>query len=405
VAHGLVIVGGSYAAAQVAASARQNGYQEPIRILSEESHIPYQRPPLSKGFLTDAGDDAMPLRAEAFYREQGIALELGTKVTLLDPARKQVLVAGGARLPYDRLVLATGARPRALALEGHELEGVFTLRTIQDARAIKQRLRAAQSVAVIGGGFIGLEAAASCRKLGKQVTVIEALPRLMARALPALLADWFAARHRSHGVDLRLGAGVSALRGAGGSVRAVALADGMEIPAELVIVGIGVLPNEELAAAAGLRCANGIVVDHHGRSSDTNIFALGDCSRHPSRYSEAPLRLESVQNAMDQARAAGATLAGKETPYDSVPWFWSDQYDLKLQMAGLSAGHDEHALRGSLEEGKFSLYYLRQGRLVGVDSVNRPGDHMLARKLVSARCTLSAAQAADAGFDLKALAA
>ena len=403
--HGLLIVGGSYAAAQVAASARQSGYQEPIRILSEEPHAPYQRPPLSKAFLTGAGEDAVPLRAQAFYREQNISVELGVRATSLERASKQVLTAGGARLSYTKLVLATGARPRTLPVKGHDLGGVCLLRSLEDARAIKRRLTAAQSVAVIGGGFIGLEAAASCATLGKNVTVIEAQPHLMSRALPALLADWFAARHRARGVELRLGIGVGALRGEKGQVRAVKLTDGSEVPADLVIVGIGILPNEELAAAADLACASGIVVDALGRSSDPDIFALGDCSRHPSRYCDTPLRLESVQNAMDQARAAGATLAGKETPYDTVPWFWSDQYDVKLQMTGLSAGHDEHAVRGSPEEAKFSIYYLRQGRLIGVDSVNRPADHMLARKLVAARCTLSAAQAADTGFDLKALAA
>lgn len=401
-ARGLVVIGGSYAAAQVAASARQAGYQEPIRILSEERHLPYQRPPLSKAFLTDPGNDSQPLRAEAFYREQGIALELDARVVAIDRAARQVRTAGAA-VPYDRLVLATGARPRRLECEGNELDGVCLLRTIEDARAIKQRLASAAAVAIIGGGFIGLEVAASCAKLGKAVTVIEALPRLMSRALPALLGDWFAARHRAHGVDLRMGSAVRKLRGEQGKVRAVVLSDGTEVPADLVIAGIGVVPNEELAAAAGLSCANGVVVDRHGRTQDPDIFALGDCSRHPSRYCDTPLRLESVQNAMDQARAAGATLAGKETPYDAVPWFWSDQYDLKLQMAGLSAGHDAHAVRGSMDEGKFSVYYLRQGRLIGVDSVNRPGDHMLARKLVAACCALTPAQAADAAFDLKAL--
>jgi 3-phenylpropionate/trans-cinnamate dioxygenase ferredoxin reductase subunit len=405
VAHGLVIVGGSYAAVQAAASARQGGYQEPIRILSEDRHAPYQRPPLSKAFLTEASDAAVSLRAETFYVEQRIALELEVRAAGIERAGKQVVTASGARLPYDQLVLATGSRPRALDVEGGGLEGVCMLRSLDDARAIKRRLAEAQSVAVIGGGFIGLEAAASCTKLGKHVTVIEALPRLMSRALPATLAEWFAAKHRAHGVELRVGIGVAALRGSSGSVRSVVLSDGAEIPAQLVIVGIGVVPNEELAHAAGLACANGVLVDPLGRSSDPGIFAIGDCSRHPSRYSDSPLRLESVQNAMDQARAAGATIAGKDTPYDTVPWFWSDQYDVKMQMAGLSAGHDAHAVRGSTEEGRFSVFYFRRDRLIAVDSVNRPAEHMLARKLIAARSALSPAQAADAGFDLKALAA
>jgi 3-phenylpropionate/trans-cinnamate dioxygenase ferredoxin reductase subunit len=402
-AHGLVIVGGSYAAVQSAASARQAGYQEPIRILSDDRHAPYQRPPLSKAFLTDAGDAPVALRADAFYAEQRIALELGVRVARIDRPDKQVVTEGGASLPYDKLVLATGARPRTLAVEGSALEGVCLLRSLDDARSIKRRLAEVQSVAVIGGGFIGLEVAASCAKLGKQVTVIEALPRLMSRALPAMLADWFAGKHRAHGADLRLGIGVAAFRGTGGSVRSVVLSDGAEIPAQLVIAGIGVVPNEELAREAGLSCANGVLVDALGRSNDPDIFALGDCSRHPSRYSDAPLRLESVQNAMDQARAAGATIAGKDTPYDTVPWFWSDQYDVKLQMSGLSAGHDAHAIRGSVEEGRFSVFYFRADRLIGVDSVNRPAEHLLTRKLVG-RKALTAAQAADASYDLKAAA-
>lgn len=401
----LVVVGGSYAAAQVAASARQGGFQGSIRILSDERCLPYQRPPLSKIFLTEAGDESVPLRAEAFYREQDISIELGVKATRINRAAKAVETSGGASIPFETLVIATGARARVPNIDGCDLEGVCFLRSIEDARTLKVRLGDARAVAVIGGGFIGLEVAASCAKLGKHVTVIESLPRLMSRALPNVLSDWFANKHLAHGVELMLGSGVTALREMNGHVSAVALSDGTEIPAQLVVIGIGVVPNEELAAEAGIRCSSGILVDKFGRSSDPAIYAIGDCSRHPSRYSDAPLRLESVQNAMDQARAAGATLAGRDTPYDAVPWFWSDQYDIKLQMAGLSAGHDAHAVRGSLEEGKFSIYYLRQGILIGVDSINCPGDHMLARKLVSARCRLSEAQAADVGFNLKTLAA
>jgi len=403
-AHGLVIVGGSYAAVQAAASARQGGYQEPIRILSEDRHPPYQRPPLSKAFLTDAGDASVPLRADTFYAEQRITLELGTRVEGIDRGSKHVVTADGVRLRYDKLILATGARPRTMNVDGSALEGVCLLRSLDDARSIKRRLADVQSVAVVGGGFIGLEVAASCAKLGKKVTVIEALPRLMSRALPPMLADWFANQHRAHGADLRLGIGVAAFRGTGGNVHSVGLSGGTEIPAQLVVVGIGVVPNEELAKGAGLSCANGVLVDTFGRSSDPDIFALGDCSRHPSRYSDTPLRLESVQNAMDQGRAAGATIAGKETPYDTIPWFWSDQYDLKLQMSGLSAGHDAHAVRGSLDEGRFSVFYFRADRVIGVDSVNRPAEHLLARKLVAGRSALSPVQAADASFDLKALA-
>jgi 3-phenylpropionate/trans-cinnamate dioxygenase ferredoxin reductase subunit len=284
---------------------------------------------------------------------------------------------------------------------GANLDGVLLLRSLADARALKERIGAAQSIAVVGGGFIGLEVASACASLGKQVTVIEMQERLMARALPPLLSEHFAGVHRRHGVDVRLRTGIAAINGKDGRVVSVALAGGGELPADLVLAGIGVVPNAELAQACGLECADGIRVDRFARTSDPDIVAAGDCTRHPSSYAELPLRLESVQNAMDQSRTAGATLAGKQAPYDAVPWFWSDQYDVKLQMAGLSAGHDAHAVRGSMEEGRFSVYYLRAGRLVAADSLGRPAEHMLARKLVAARAALTPEQAADPSFDLK----
>jgi 3-phenylpropionate/trans-cinnamate dioxygenase ferredoxin reductase subunit len=288
-----------------------------------------------------------------------------------------------------------------LPLPGADHDGVLQQRSLAEARALKERIGAAQSIAVVGGGFIGLEVASACASLGRRVTVIEMQERLMARALPPLLSEHFAGVHRRRGVDVRLRTGIAAINGRDGRVVSVALAEGGELPADLVLAGIGVVPNAELAQACGLDCADGIRVDRLARTSDPDIVAAGDCTRHPSSYAEAPLRLESVQNAMDQSRTAGATLAGKQAPYDAVPWFWSDQYDIKLQMAGLSARHDALAVRGSMEEGRFSICYLHGGRLTAMDSINRPADHMLARKLIAARAALAPEQAADPSFDLK----
>ncbi|MGH7335947.1 MAG: NAD(P)/FAD-dependent oxidoreductase, partial [Myxococcota bacterium] len=321
---GLVVVGGSYAAVQTAAAARQGGYQEPIRLLTEEDRAPYQRPPLSKGLLTGAvAESALPIRADAFYREHGIEVHTRTHVRAIERDARRVMCEDGRVVAYDRLALATGARPRALSLPGAQLEGVLTLRTLADARALKEALACAENVVVIGGGFIGLEVAASAASLGRKVAVLELQDRLLARACPPGLASWFAALHAQHGVQIVLGARVAALKGDEGRVRAVALEDGSTRAADLVLAGIGVVPNAELAQACGLPCADGIVVDRLARTADARIVAAGDCTRYPSLWSEAPLRLESVQNAMDQARTAGATLAGRESPYDAVPWFWS----------------------------------------------------------------------------------
>jgi 3-phenylpropionate/trans-cinnamate dioxygenase ferredoxin reductase subunit len=404
VADGLLIVGGSYAAAYIAAAARQNGYDAPIRLVSEEPLLPYQRPPRSKTFLAETGEkDTLPLRAEQFYREQKVDVDLGVRVVAIDRAARNITSVDGSRLGYDKLALAVGARPRALDVPGAELEGVFTLRSLADARRIKTALADAENVVVIGAGFIGLEVASSAVKLGRRVSVLEIQDRPLGRACPPVVADWFANLHTRHGVNTLFGSRIVALRGEGGRVRAVTLAGGAECAADVVIAGIGVVPNVELALACGLVCDGGIVVDRFARTSDPDVVAAGDCTRFPSAYADDPVRLESVQDATDQARTAGATIAGRETAYDAVPWFWSDQYDVKLQMAGLSQGHDAYAVRGTMDDGKFSVFYFRGGTIVAVDSVNRPSDHMLARRLIAARASCSPLQAADASFELKLL--
>lgn len=399
---GVVIVGGGQAGFQVAASLRAGGFTDPIHLISAETHPPYQRPPLSKGLLLGKMERSRLLfRQPAFYEAQAIELMLGETVTALDREARAVATAGGRTLPYDVLVLATGTRVRPLAVPGTELEGVIYLRTLEDSEALAEAIQAAERVMVIGGGFIGLEVAAAARMLGRPVTVLEAADRLMGRAVAPIVSDFYAGLHRQRGVELVLNARIMALVGTAGRVAAVRMADGSTHPADLVVIGIGVLPNVELARAAGLPCEDGILVDALGRTADACIYGAGECTSHPSRFADGRVRLESVQNAVDQAKTVAAAILGGSEPYDEVPWFWSDQYEVKLQMAGISRGHDRAVLRGDLEGGRFSVCYFRDGRLIAVDSVNRPGEHLVARKLLAQDARVTPEQAADESFDLK----
>lgn len=403
---GLVIVGGSYAAMQIAASAREAGYAEPIRLVSEEPVLPYQRPPLSKGYLTGKFTPAaLPLRAEAFYRDNRIETLLGQRAESLDLAARRVSLAGGGSLAFDRLALATGTRPRPLPLPGADLDGVLFLRSLADADRLRERLGGAGSIVVIGGGFIGLELASVAAAMGKSVVIVEAQERLLARGVSPQIAAFLADVHRSRGVALRLRSTVRDIRGANGRVQSVVCGDGETLAADLVLIAIGVVPNTELAGRAGLACQDGLVVDRFARTTDPLVVAAGDCTRHPSAFAGQLLRLESVQNAIDQAKTAGATLAGQEKPYESVPWFWSDQYELKLQMVGLVQGSDRHAVRGSPEQRRFSIFYFRGDRLAAIDSVNRAADQMLGRKLLALGRSPTPQQAADESFDLQTLVA
>ena len=401
---GLVIVGGSYAAMQIAASAREAGYAEPIRLVSEEPVLPYQRPPLSKGYLTGKFPPAaLPLRAEAFYRDNHIDLLLGKRADALDLTGNHITLASGERLAFDRLALATGTRPRPLPVPGANLNGVLSLRSLGDADRLRPRLEAAGAIVIIGGGLIGLEFASVAAALGKSVTVVEAQDRLLARGVSPQMATFLTEVHRSRGVTLRLRTTVRAIHGENGRVRAVECGDGQSLDADLVLVAIGVVPNVELASQAGLSCQDGLLVDRFARTDDPRVVAAGDCTRHPSTFAGQPLRLESVQNATDQAKTAGATLAGHDKPYDTVPWFWSDQYELKLQMVGLVQGHDRHAVRGSPDQRRFSIFYFRGDRLIAIDSINRAADHMLGRKLLALGRSPTPEQAADESFDLQKL--
>lgn len=400
----VVIVGGGQAGYQTAATLRTEGYAGAVTLIGDELHAPYQRPPLSKAFMLGKQDrEKILLRPETYYRDHDIRLIVGETVAGVEPAVRRVRLESGAEIPYDALVLAVGACNRKLPAPGAEMEGVCYLRTLGEAVELKQRIEAANKLVIIGGGFIGLEIAASARTLGKPVTVVEALPRLMARVVAPVVSEFFRTAHAAKGVEVLLNAQVREIRG-GGKVREVLLADGRALAADVVVVGIGVVANTELAQRAGLPVvAGGISVDEFLRSGDANIFAIGDCAEYHNPFAGCRVRLESVQNAVDQAVCAARTIAGKPAPYRATPWFWSDQYEIRLQMAGLGIGNDRTVVRGDPESGKFSVFYFRGGRLCSVDSVNRPADHLAARKLLAAGTELSPEQAADESVNLKAL--
>ncbi|MDM0070145.1 FAD-dependent oxidoreductase [Variovorax sp. J31P207] len=407
-AHPLVIVGASYAGVQLAASARELGFEERIVIVGDEVHAPYQRPPLSKGLLTGKTSvDNLALRGPDFFAQNGIELMLGRRATALDPGARSVRLDDGAVLDYGWLALATGARCRPFALPGSTLEGVLDLRTLDDALRIADAAGRSERACVIGGGFIGLEVASALRARGAEVTVVEAQPHLLTRAFPPLMSAYVENAHRRRGVALLTGRGVRALHGAQGRVAAVELDDGTRIDCDLVVLGIGVLPNAELAQQAGIAVDNGIVVDMLGRTSAPRVLAAGDVASMalpPAPGVPARMRLESIQSANDGARALASLVVGREAPCTAVPWFWSDQFDLKLQMTGLAAPGDEVVLRGDMGSDRFSVFYLRQGTLVAAHSVNKPAEHMQSRKLIGARARLGADQLADPSFDLKTVA-
>lgn len=404
-AAGMVIVGAGQAGLQIAESLRTEGYDGPITLLGEEPEAPYHRPPLSKAMLSGTADESqLTIRGPDVLDRKGIRLATGVPVVGIDRAARRLRLADGREQAYDGLALATGARARPLPVPGGELAGVFALRSLADARRIDAALTGARHAVVVGGGFIGLEVAAAARKRGVAVTVLEAADRLMARVAVPVLSGFFTRLHETHGVAVERGASVVALDGREGRVTGVRLADGREFPADLVVVGVGVVPNDGLAADCGLACDGGILVDACSRSSDPAIVAAGDCTVRRDETGGGLLRLESVQNAVEQAKSAAAALMGRERPFVAAPWFWSDQYDVKLQMAGLPAGHDQTVTRGSPDEGRFSLFHFRNGALVAVDSVNQPQDHMAARKLLDRRVLITPEQAADIRCPLASLA-
>ena len=399
---GVVIVGAGQGGFQAAASLRQEGYEGPVTLIGNEPGLPYQRPPLSKDYLKDGDADRLALRPAAFYETAGIDVLSDVGASRIDRDGRHVELSDGRTLRYDKLILATGSRNRKLPVPGADLQGVVELRTLADAQALRARLPQVRHAIVIGGGFIGLEFAAVARSFGVEVTVIEAAERVMSRVVSPATSEHFHALHRDLGVELRLGATAAEILGDGGRATDVRLSDGTEVAGDLVVVAVGIVPNVELAEEAGLDCANGIVVDAELRTSDPDIFAIGDCVSFVPHGRADRLRLESVQNAVDGARAVAATICGRPTPLTAVPWFWSDQATAKLQIAGLTHDSDRHEVvpRG---EGKLCVFCFREGRLVGLETVNAPADHMAARKLLAARTDVTPAELEAADWRLKAL--
>jgi 3-phenylpropionate/trans-cinnamate dioxygenase ferredoxin reductase subunit len=379
----IVIVGAGQAAAQCAISLRRDGFAGPLTIVGDEPYPPYQRPPLSKKFLSERPQpDSLYLRPEAFWRDQGVELQLGSAVRSLDPANRRIFLADGTELIYRTLVLATGTRARRISLPGIDLAGVFSLRRISDVERLRPALDAAGRIAIVGGGYIGLEVAAVMRQEGREVILLEAEDRVLKRVTAPQVSAFFDAFHRGRGVDIRLGARIAGIEGKA-RVAGLRFADGSELAIDVVLLATGAQANDELARAAGVPCLDGILVDPTGQTDVPGVYAIGDCSRFPSRRYGRRLRLESVQNAIDQAKAAAAAILGHPQHYDPVPWFWSDQYEIKLQIAGLHEGYERADTVGDPSAAKFSVEYRRGGRLIGVDAINDARAHMLARRRIA----------------------
>jgi len=399
----VAIVGAGQAGFQAAASLRDAGYSGRVVLIGQEPVPPYQRPPLSKSYLSgQSGVDDLWLRPPEFYEKQQLDLVYGDPVKAIDRGLRRLRLVSGIELPWDHLVLATGAGCRTLAVPGAELDGVFVLRTLADADVLRQRLEVARAVVVVGAGFIGLEFAAVAIACGARVHIMEITHHPMGRVVSAPTSHFFTQAHIAWGGEIRLGTGVERIVGAGGRVNAVEATNDQRVPADLVLICIGVTPATELARDAGLEVDNGIVVDEYLVTSDPAISAIGDCANFPTPFSAGRVRLESVQNAVDQGRCVADRLTGRPMPYRKVPWFWSDQGDLKLQIAGITTGHDTAVLRGDPADRKFSVFCFGGGRLLGVESINRTADHVVARRLLASEPGLSPEQAADESYDLRA---
>jgi 3-phenylpropionate/trans-cinnamate dioxygenase ferredoxin reductase subunit len=400
----IAIVGAGQGGFQAAASLRDGGYDGRLLLIGDEPGLPYQRPPLSKAYLLGKTDDeSILLRTRDFFDDYRIELAAETRVATIERGDRRVRLQSGAAIDYDHLILATGARNRALPVPGADLDGVISIRTLADARHLRDLMVNAKSAVVVGGGFIGLEFAAVAAAQGLKVLVVEAASRPLGRALSTEMSRFFTEAHIGWGVDFVFGAGVEAVLGRD-RVTGVKLTNGLRADADIVVVGIGVLPNHELAAQAGLTVANGVVVDDNLLTSDPAISALGDVAEHATPYSIAGrVRVESVQNAVDQARSIAARLTGHAAPYKALPWFWSDQGPLKLQMAGLAMGHDIAVVRGDRDSASFSVFCFADDRLLAVESVNQPADHMAGRRLLTSGAKITPAQTADTSVPLKAL--
>lgn len=398
----VLIVGAGHGGAQAAIALRQGKFDGSIAIIGDEPELPYERPPLSKEYLAgDKSFDRILIRQPAFWDERAVTMLTGRRVVTVEPDAHRVTTSDGAEIGYGKLIWAAGGHARRLSCQGRDLKGVHTVRTRADADRMIAELPAVTNAVVIGGGFIGLEAAAVLAKFGKKVTLLEALDRVMARVAGPELSNFYENEHRAHGVDVRLGVAVTAIEG-GGKVTGVRLADGALVPADLVVVGIGIIPAVEPLIAAGAEGGNGVRVDAQCRTSLPDVFAVGDCALHANRFADgAAVRLESVQNATDQASVVAKAILGEDVAYEATPWFWSNQYDLKLQTVGLSIGYDQTVVRGDPATRSFSVIYLKQGKVIALDCVNATKDYVQGRKLVETGALIDPALLADAAVPLK----
>ena len=398
-----IIAGAGHAGGQSAISLRQAGYEGRIVVCGAEPVPPYQRPPLSKKYLS--GELALArvfLRPESFWSRNDVEFRLGNAIREIDPDRRAVVLEDGESLAFTDLVIATGSRPRRLDAPGSDLGNIFYLRSLEDADAIGKALVAGRRLVVVGGGYIGLEIASTAKGLGLEVCVVEAADRILGRVTAPEMSDYYTRAHRARGVDVRLSTALTSFEG-DGTVRGVDCAV-ETIPADVVVIGIGIVPEVELAASAGLRCDDGIVVDERCATSADHVYAVGDCTRHPNSILGRSLRLESVHNALEQARTAASNISGTPMKYEQVPWFWSDQFDLKLQMVGMSQGYDTIVQRGSMDADDFAMFYLKEGVLIAVDAVNRPREFMACRKLVPQRPCIDPQKLADESIPMQEMA-
>ena len=403
-----IIIGAGHAGGELAIALRNEGWEGRILLLGEEAHLPYHRPPLSKAYLAGSVEkSSLSIRPQMAYDKANVEFIGGVRVSRIDRANQRLELADGSQLAYDRLAIATGGRPRPLSVPNaavaERCANFHYLRSLDDVEQIRAQLAPGKRLAIVGGGYIGLEVAASAIAQGLQVTVLEALPRVLQRVTAAELSAYYERKHREAGVDIRTGVQVADLEVTGDTVSAVLCADGSRLAADLVVVGIGLLANTELAAEAGLQVDNGILVDEHAQTSDPHIYAAGDCTNHPNALLGRRLRLESVPNALEQSRVAAANMAGKAKTYASVPWFWSDQYELKLKMVGLAEGFERLVLRGDPATDSFSAFYLKGDKVLAADTVNRPQDFIAAKRLVAEGIAVTAEQLADDGRPLKEL--
>jgi 3-phenylpropionate/trans-cinnamate dioxygenase ferredoxin reductase subunit len=397
----ILIIGGGQAGAQAVDTLRREGFQGRLMLVSDEPYLPYQRPPLSKKFLSgELAADRLPFRHQSFYDEHRVELKLGVRALRLDAAARRVALSSGEVVSYDRLLLGLGAGSRRLTCPGADLPGVHYLRGLGDVAAIQAGLKPGARVVIVGGGYIGLETAATARHLGSAVTVLEMADRLMNRVVAANVSEYFAHEHRTQGVKIACNMRVVRLEG-GGRIERVVCADGSTHEADVLVVGVGAVANTELAAEAGLACENGIVVDEYCRTSDPWIYAAGDCTYHPSRRFDMRVRLESVDNAFEQAKTAALNILERPTVHDRVPWFWSDQFDNKLLIVGLSQSHDLQVTRGDPATRAFSVCYLKGGELLAVEAINHSKDYMAARKLIAERARPDIDKLADPRVPLK----